>query len=212
MHTANVVSPPVTGSCTSGQNAATGVLFVRSGDFKESGGTLRMCRTTVFMMGGSTTGCVPTTAGNAPTSTPCPGINSGLGTGQFTQTGGAIDWTAPDTLDQTTDPVTGLSTSAAVLAWANVNGPEDLALWAESGTNSSSTYNMSGGGGFNERGVFMVPNAEPFIMSGGAAMNLTNAQYIVSSIQLSGGTQITMSVDPNSAVTLPDLAPVGLVR
>jgi hypothetical protein len=100
----------------------------------------------------------------------------------------------------------------SLTAWADPNGPEDLALWSESGTNSSSTYNMNGGGVFHVRGVFMVPNAEPFKISGGAGMNLTNAQYIVTSIELSGGTQITMAVDPNSAVTLPDLGLVGLIR
>ena len=71
---------------------------------------------------------------------------------------------------------------------------------------------MNGGGIFNVRGVFMVPNADPFRISGGAGMNLTNAQYIVTSIELNGGTQITMKVDPNSAVTLPDLDLVGLIR
>ena len=43
-------------------------------------------------------------------------------------------------------------------------------------------------------------------------LNLTNAQYIASSIELNGGAQITMSVDPNSAVTLPELGLVGLIR
>ena len=43
-------------------------------------------------------------------------------------------------------------------------------------------------------------------------MSLTNAQYIVTSIELNGGTQITLSVNPDSAVTLPDLGLVGLVR
>ncbi len=199
--------------CSEGQRASKAVLFVRSGDIKQTAGTLRMCRTTAFLMGGSTTGCVPATTGTAPTANPCPGINGGLGTGQFTQTGGAIDWTAPDALDATTVPATGKVLATAVTAWADVNGPEDLALWAESGTSSSATYSMAGGGGFHVRGVFMVPNAEPFILSGGSTMNLTNAQYIATSIELNGtGTNITMSVDPNSAVVLPDLGLVGLIR
>jgi hypothetical protein len=97
--------------------------------------------------------------------------------------------------------------------WSDPNGPEDLALWSESATNSSNTYSMAGGGLFNVRGVFMVPNADPFIISGGARMDLTNAQYVASSIELNGaGTNVTMSVDPNSAVTLPELGLVGLVR
>ena len=71
---------------------------------------------------------------------------------------------------------------------------------------------MNGGGLFHVRGIYMVPNAAPFKLSGGAGMSLTNAQYIVTSIELNGGTQITMSVNPDSAVTLPDLGLVGLVR
>ncbi len=161
------------------------------------------------MMGGKSDGCVPATSGTAPTITPCAGA---LGTGQFTQTGGDIDWTAPNSLDTTLNAITKVPLPAAVTAWQDANGPEDLALWSESATSTSQTYNMNGGGVFNVRGVFMVPNADPFKLSGGAGMNLTNAQYIVASIELNGGTQITMKVDPNSAIVLPDLDLVGLIR
>jgi hypothetical protein len=59
----------------------------------------------------------------------------------------------------------------------------------------------------------MVPNADSFILSGGSHLDLTNAQFIASSITLNGNTtSVTMSVDPNSAVTLPDQGVVGLVR
>jgi hypothetical protein len=203
--------------CANGQSTSKAELFVKTGDFKQSGtSTLQMCRTSVFLMGGSTTGCIPSSSsGVNPAVSPCPGINGGLGTGQFTQTGGNIDWTAPDQYDATMDAngntLATLNTPGQ--GWTDANGPEDLALWSESGTNSSNTFNMNGGGVFHVRGVFMVPNANPFKISGGAAMNLTNAQFIASSIQLSGtGTNITMSVDPYSAVTLPDLQLVGLVR
>jgi hypothetical protein len=190
------------------------VLFVRSGDFKESGnGTmLRMCRTTAFMMGGRSDGCVPTTDGTAPTATPCAGVNSGLGNGQLTQQGGDIDWTPPDAILQTLDTTNQTELPAAQAAWADTNGPEDLALWSESASNTSTTYNMNGGGIFHVRGIYMVPNAAPFKLSGGAGLTLQNAQYIVTSIELNGGTQITMSVDPDSAVAPPDIRPVGLVR
>ncbi len=198
------------GNCTTGQSTSKAVIFVRTGQFKQTGGLLRMCRSTVMMMGGQANGCVPTTTGTAPnTLTPCAGT---LGTGQFTQNGGGIDWTAPDALDATTDAA-GYPLTAAVTGWADVNGPEDLALWSESGSNSSTNYSMAGGGLFRVRGVFMVPNASPFIISGGASLNLTNAQYIASNIELNGNTtNITMSVDPNAAVTVPDIGLVGLVR
>jgi hypothetical protein len=202
------------GNCTTGQNPSKAVLFVRTGQFKETAGLLRICRTTVMMMGGSATGCVPALAGAAPNLlTPCAGGLTALGTGQFTQNGGGIDWTAPDTMDATTDPGTGDPFPTAITAWHDVNGMEDLALWSESGTNSSTNFSMAGGGLFRVRGVFMTPNAGPFIISGGASLNLTNAQYVTSSIELNGsGTNITMRVDPNAAVTLPDQGLVGLVR
>jgi Putative Flp pilus-assembly TadE/G-like len=196
-------------TCSNGQNSSKATLFVQSGVIQEStGGLVQMCRTTVFMLGGRSDGCVPATAGTAPTSTPC---NGTLGSGQFTMNGGGIDWTAPDTMDVTLD-ATNKPLSGAVTAWADPNGPEDLALWSESASNTNTLYKMTGGGLFHVRGVYMVPNAQPFTISGGAGLNLTNAQYIASSIELNGGAQITMSVDPNSAVTLPELGLVGLIR
>lgn len=200
------------GNCSTGLAPSKAVVFVQRGQFKQTGGVLRMCRTSVILMGGRSDGCVPGTSGTAPSSTPCTGVNGGLGSGQFTQNGGDVDWTAPNALDATTDAGGGV-TPEAVAAWGDPNGPEDLALWSESGTNSSSTYGMTGGGLFRVRGVFMVPNAEPFIISGGASLNLTNAQYVASSVRLNGNnTNITMSVDPNAAVTVPDIGLVGLVR
>lgn len=210
------------GRCTSARSSSKAVLFVKAGDIKESTGSnlLQLCKTTVYMMGGSTLGCVPTyDAGTtfvpgtedapAPSGTPCSG---GTGSGQFTQNGGDIDWTAPDQYDVMT-LTDGLPDPALVSAWSDPNGQEDLALWSESGTDSNTTYNMSGGGVFNVRGVFMVPNADPFTIGGGGSMNLKNAQFIASTIALNGNTtNITMSVDPNAAVSLPNLTPVGLVR
>lgn len=194
-----------TAKCNTGQLPSKAVLFVRAGAFKQTGGTLRMCRTTAILMGGMPDGCVPTSVGTAPTVTPCGGL---VGSGQFSQNGGGIDWTAPDTLD-TTIGADGRPLSAAETAWHDPDGPEDLALWSE----SAGGYNMAGGGLFHVRGVFMVPNADPFTISGGANLTLTNAQYFASSIRLNGNTtKVTMSVDPNSAVTLPELGVVGLVR
>lgn len=199
-------------NCSTGLAPSKAVIFVQRGQFKQTGGTLRLCRTSVILMGGRADGCVPGSSGTPPSTAPCNGVNGGLGSGQFTQNGGDVDWTAPNTMDATTD-AGGAATLAAIAAWGDPNGPEDLALWSESGSNSSSTYGMTGGGLFRVRGVFMVPNAEPFIISGGASLNLTNAQYVASSVRLNGNnTNITMSVDPNAAVTVPDIGLVGLVR
>jgi hypothetical protein len=205
------------GRCSSTRSSSKAALFLRTGDIKESAANnlLQLCKTTVFMLGGDTAACVPTYDATvqdapAPTSTPCAGNT--MGTGQLTQTGGNIDWTAPDRYDVMT-LADGTPDPTMTAAWSDPNGPEDLALWSESGTNSSSTFNMSGGGVFNVRGVFMVPNADPFTIGGGSTMILTNAQFIASTIALNGNTtNLTMTVDPNAAVTLPELKVIGLVR
>ena len=224
LHTSGNVD--AAGNCSTLNTASKAVMFVKDGQFKQTGGLLRMCNTTAFMMGGRPTGCLPAISSwspdltyvatgataPAPTLTPC---NSGttIGTGQFSQTGGDIDWTAPNQYDVMTLP-DGTPDPAKLPAWSDPNGPEDLALWSESaGNNSSTTYNMAGGGLFAVRGVFMIPNADSMILSGGALMDLTNAQFIATSISLNGNTtRVKMSVDPNSAVTLPQLTPFTLVR
>ena len=190
-------------------NKAT--LFVKDGQIKQSnGGLLQLCYTTMVMMGGHSDGCLPSTNGTAPTQSPCGGA---MGTGQLSQNGGNNDWTAPNSLDVTTDTA-GNSTAAALAGWGDINGPEDLAMWSESaGSNSGNTYNMNGQGILHTVGIYMVPNADSFAIGGGSSQSLFNAQYIATSIALNGaGTSISMKVDPNSAVTLPMLNPFTLVR
>ena len=197
--------------CSTSQSTNKAMLFIKAGQIKQTGGTLRLCYTTVVAMGNSATGCLPTAEGTAPTQSPC-GASS-MGDGQLSQNGGDVDWTAPNQYDQMTD-ANGDPLPFAQAAWLSVDGPEDLAFWSESAGNSSSaTYNMAGQGVLHTVGVYMVPNADPFTISGGATQNLVNAQYIATSIALNGqNTAITMRVDANSAVTLPKLTVVGLVR
>lgn len=210
-----LVGGNVTGAaCNTGVNpslSSIAVLVVKSGEIKQTGGLLQMCRTTVVMMGNNGTGCLPTSTPTPPTSTPCGG---GTGDGQISLSGSAsIDWTAPNTLDKTTDAM-GNPTPAALTAWSRAEGPEDLALWTESaGLTSSPTYSIGGSGSFQTVGVFMAPNAAPFTIGGGSTQNLTNAQYIATSIALNGtNTSINMSVDPYAAVTIPRIGLTGLVR
>jgi hypothetical protein len=208
MHTASNMNGSL---CSTSQSTNKAMLFVKAGQIKQTGGTLRLCYTTVVSMGNSTTACLPTTEGTPPTQSPC-GASS-MGDGQLSQNGGDVDWTAPNQYDQMTD-ANGDPLSFAKAAWLSVDGPEDLAFWSESAGNSSSaTYNMNGQGILHTVGVYMVPNADPFTIGGGATQNLTNAQYIATSIALNGNTTaITMRVDANSAVTLPKLKVIGLVR
>jgi Flp pilus assembly protein TadG len=202
-------------NCTTGQNTSTAVLVIKNGGLNQNGGLLQLCRTTVVMMGGRDDGCVPAynqvtaTVGPPPMTNPC---NGGAGTAQIKQTGGDVDWTAPDRWDAMT-LADGNPDPTRSPDWTNVDGPEDLALWTESSSNNSSNKASLGGGSvMRVRGVFMVPNFDSMIVGGGGYLNLRNAQFIASSIALNGGTQIDMLVDPNSAVTLPKLTVVGLVR
>jgi Flp pilus assembly protein TadG len=212
VHTAGNIDG-ATGLCSNSTTGPTNkaVLVVKNGQIKQSNnGTLRACYTTMLMMGGHSNACIPTSEGTAPTQTPCAGT---MGTGQLSQTGGDVDWTAPNSLDVTTDADNN-PFPEAIAGWEDPSGPEDLAFWSESaGNNSSTTYNMNGQGVLHTVGVYMVPNADSFSIGGGAGQVLTNAQYIATSIALNGaGTKISMKVDPNSAVTLPELNPFTLVR
>jgi hypothetical protein len=216
MHTEGNLSGTQCSESTS-TTGSKAVLFVRDGVIKQGGGLLQLCNTTAIMMGGHARACLPPVGyatAPAPNLKPCVPVSGPPveGTGQIDQTGGAVDWTAPNNLDVTTD-AEGEPTPEALAAWGDPDGPEDLAFWSESGVSPSITYNMNGGGALHAMGVYMVPNADPFIIGGGAGQSLTNAQYIATSIALNGNnTSISMKVDPNSAVTLPKLHLVGLVR
>lgn len=197
-------------SSTSSTNKA--VLVVNNGDVKQTGGTLQMCYTTVVMMGGQYNACMPISpSALAPDpNTPCAG---GTGNGQFTQTGGNVDWTAPNRYD-VMNLLDGSPDPAKSAEWSDAGGPEDLALWSESGGSSSNPkFQMTGGGTVHLVGVLVTPNAQPFTLTGQFNQTLVNAQYVTSSISLSSNnTKIIMRVDPNAAVTLPELEVVGLVR
>lgn len=193
----------VQGECPTAAGTNKAKLFVRTGSISQNGGLLRMCHTTVYLMGGQNDGCVPVTNATAPTLTPCPTSTSTTGTGQVKVTGGAIDWSAPNAYADIV-PLADKPT-----AWG---GGEDLALWAESSTNSSTKFTMSGGGGMRVVGIFMTPNARPFELSGGANQGLTNAQFIATTFSLGGNANLSMTVDPDNAVTVPKQDMWTLVR
>lgn len=208
-------------SSVTADSSAKAILVVRNGAITQNGGTLQLCNTTVVMMSGNADACLPTysgTVGPAPSATPCPRTPTAApGSGQIQKNGGAIDWTAPNRETEMTLADGSPDPSKAGL-WTSLDGPEDLAFWSESANipsgASAYSFNMTGGGGsLNTTGVFMTPNADPFTIGGNAAHVLTNAQYFLSSMALNGTTtSVTMSVDPNSAITIPRLGPVGLVR
>jgi hypothetical protein len=168
-------------------------LFVRTGQMKVAGsGSLKLCNTTVILMGGQSSACLPATNGTAPTSTPC----GGTGNGTLNFGGGAsIDWTAPNSVD-------GAATTSD---WGDL---EDLAAWTE----TAGTHSVGGGGFMQMAGVFMVPNAQPFKINGGGAQNVENSQYIVRNLWNTGNGQLTMRPDPTDVITFPILEGFELVR
>jgi len=171
---------------------------------------LRLCNTSVIMEGGDLGagtaalpgGCLPLTMGTAPATSPC---NSSAGD-SLVQLSGVADWTAPNAYGDMT--AAGLTAAGKQTAW---DGQEDLALWTET-AGSGSDYKMAGGGKLHVAGVFMVPNAGPFTITGGGLQDLTNAQYIVRSFAVDGGATLKMSVDPYNAVGLLSLTNFWLVR
>jgi Flp pilus assembly protein TadG len=183
-----------TGQCVSpaiGEHRAR--LFIRTGQLTVAGsGSLKLCSTTVILMGGQSSACLPATNGTAPTSTPC----GGTGNGTLNFGGGAgIDWTGPDTVD-------GKATTAD---WEDL---EDLAAWSE----TAGEHSVGGGGFMHMSGVFMVPNANPFKINGGGAQDVENSQYIVRKLWNTGNGQLTMRPDPQDVVTFPILEGFELVR
>jgi hypothetical protein len=191
-------SPICTSASTSGRNQ----LVVSNGAF--AGGAqaaFHFCNTTVLMADGwnGTTGCaVPTMVTpmtTEPSDSTCYGYIS-LG-GQ-----GFMEWTAPNLV----------TTTANQTAW---DALEDLALWTEtSGTVSSSAANKIGGGGLmNISGVFFLPNANPFVLSGGGLQsNGANAQFIARRVEANGSGTLYMRPNPADVVNIPLAPTFSLVR
>lgn len=210
-----------TNTCSSAETASSvhGRLFVRRGFLNSSDGSLlRLCNTTVYMLGGQLGlgtaaypgGCLPTTNGTLPTTTPCTGATSPAGSG-YLQLKGSTDWTAPNQYGDMSLPApAGLGGDDALIQAAWDNG-EDLALWDETYA-VSPDFKMAGGAELNVSGVFFLPNAFPMTFSGGAVFDLRDAQFITRAFAVDGGAQLLMRVDPFNAITLPEIDEWTLVR
>jgi hypothetical protein len=62
-------------------------------------------------------------------------------------------------------------------------------------------------------GVFFLPNANPFVISGGSFQsNGANAQFIVRKLSANGSGSLTMRPNPNDAITIPPAPSIALVR
>jgi hypothetical protein len=180
-------------ACTTLSAATTRarLLIGRGSLFSEGASPLfRACDTTLIMMGGSGTGCVPTDAAQEPQET------TACTTGSINLAGNATtDWTAPDLVAQ------GRTA-------ADLYDLEDLALWTESEAESS----VAGGGGITLAGVFALPNARPFNIGGGGAQNVRDSQYFTRRLTVRGLGTLEMSPNPYNVTTVPYLGGFELVR
>jgi hypothetical protein len=116
--------------------------------------------------------------------------------------GGFMEWTAPNLV----------STVATPADWSAL---EDLTMWTEtSGDGQVSNANKIGGGGqMYIAGVFFLPNANPFIISGGGLQNNgANAQFIARRLEANGSGTLYMKPNANDSINLPLPALVSLVR
>jgi hypothetical protein len=176
-------------------------LVVMNGAF--TGGAqanFHLCGTAVVMGDGwSGASCpvplTPTPVSVGPADNSCYGYIS-LGGGGF------MEWTAPNLI----------SSGATQTDW---NALEDLTFWTEaSGLSQTSTKNSIGGGGqMWVSGVFFLPNANPFIISGGGLQNNgANAQFITRRLEANGNGTLYMKPNINDSITAPPPPLISLVR
>jgi hypothetical protein len=183
----NVATPT---ACPSTATSGRAQVFIRQGNVSVNGGTLRMCNSTVIMLGGdAVNGCVPASDGSDPIDTACAGPS--VGSALNVSGSASFDWTAPNQYSGAVLP------ADQPAAYENL---EDLATWSE----TPGLYSFSGGGGMNTVGVYMIPNANPVRVGGGSSNTLVNAQYIARKFAVSGGGTLSLSTDPRNAVTIPN--------
>lgn len=194
MHQGMPTTGPSPTTCSDNTELERARLIIGGGGISQSGGLLQMCHTSVIMMGGHTTGCVPPKDGESPYNSPCPGAGTytSPGNGVLDAQGGTQEWTAPNRLGAPPDP-------AATVA--DREDLEDLALWTET---AGTGHKLTGGGFMHLSGVFMLPNAKPFNLSGGSTQDASNAQYVVRTLDVTGGAQIYMRPKAYDAPKLPE--------
>jgi len=180
--------------------SATTKLVVARNAFSTSGGAnLHLCGTMVLMgdSTGSTTSApaIPSTDGVDPYDNNFDGIIALSG-------GGTLDWTAPNA---TSTPMEWNKAASQPY----LDDFEDLAFWTEASDSSS----LSGGGTNNMVGVFFLPNANPFNITGnGGQVIESNAQFIVRKLTMGGNGVLKMRPNPDDAISVPYFSNFALVR
>lgn len=187
-------------SCTDRHSAAPSArtkLVVGNGRISASGGLLRLCQTTLFMMdsSGGTPCPVPAFDGDQPRDNTCKGNVSVAG-----QT--VVDWTAPNVKNDPDDLPTA----------ADFAQLEDLALWSETSGSGGSAWSVVGGGGLHLSGVYFTPNANPLSIGGGGTIDIEEAQIITRKLNVAGGGVLAMQPEAHNSVLIPVLGGFTLVR
>jgi len=198
------ISPGPSGTCSDAASSNATKFVVARGAFQTQGGAnLHLCGTTVVMGDGTTSGgscpnlpAIPTTDGVNPYDNCFAGYISLGG-------GGSLDWTAPNV---TSTPMEWNKAASQPY----LDNFEDLAFWTESSSNSNS---LAGGGTNNMVGVFFLPNANSFHITGnGGQVILSNAQFIVRKLVMGGNGILKMRPNPNDAIAVPYFSNFELVR
>lgn len=159
-------------------------LVVGNGSVKvASGFTVRMCQT--FMLLASGYDKVPATDGTVPCASACSNY-----TGTLDISSGAVaDLSAPN-------EITGRLPDEAELA--STNPFEDLGLWVEAGGPGNG---LGGGASSALSGVFFLPNADPFTLSGGGSLPIDlSAQFVSTSLKVAGNSTVNLVPNPEDSI------------
>jgi hypothetical protein len=180
---------------------AVGTMFLKEGTLETSSPSARVqwCQMFLYLRGDASataTSALPS-AVTAPPALPPPPGNYGSN-GSIGVTGGAaIDWTAPNVLDVLPTPID-----------LTVHKFEDFALWTEAHEQS----NLNGGGGLTLGGIYFLPNADPFRITGNSGQNIqVDAQFYVRKLEIRGGSILRMIPNPSNQVPIPTSV-VALIR
>ncbi|MGI8806338.1 MAG: pilus assembly protein TadG-related protein [Acidimicrobiales bacterium] len=148
-----------------------------------SGAAVKLCQTFTFLASGYDK--VPDTDGDPPCDSPC-----GTYTGTIEVTSGAsVDLSAANEIN-------GRLPDAAELA--TTNPFEDLGLWTEAG---GATNGLTGGALTQLTGVFFLPNAEPFSLSGGGALPIAlSAQFVSTTLKVTGNGKVDLVPNPEDSI------------
>ena len=159
-------------------------LVVGKGSVKVgSGFTVRLCQTFTYLASGYDK--VPASDGTRPCTTPCSGY---LGTINISS-GSTVDLSAPN-------EITGRLPADAELA--TTNPFEDLGLWVEAGGTANG---LAGGASTKLAGVFFLPNADPFSLTGGGSLPIDlSAQFVSTSLKVSGGATVNLVPNPEDSI------------